>query len=338
MLSAIYKSFLSKTITIHLRFIAHMPLTHTKLRLIFLTLILLILSCGKTNELIQGLPINSDGDSLTSGSATSNYPRFLGRLLNVSIYNNGIGGQTAQQIAGRQGGLPLNITIENNKIDGGSKVNVIEITSEIAGETVPNWFLNSSSDAARMRGTVNGVACEIVRKGSQYIIRSLDKTSLVIQPRALFIPDDGRKQNNCIGIYWIGRNNINLKPSSDSTIYGVIEIAAKMVAYNKSGKYLVVGILNSIGEIKGTRGYNRAMLTNQKLEVIYGQHFVPMTPPTDEEMLAVNYRPTDEDRVYIANGVFPKGLRRDATHFNDTGNELIAKRIYKYFKANGYNK
>ena len=96
----------------------------TKTILIFL----FFLSCVKTEiDTSKKLPLNFIGDSLTAGTGASDnsntYPAILSKYLpNRVINNTAIGGQNAQQIASRQGGLPIFITLAGNSFAGSNAI------------------------------------------------------------------------------------------------------------------------------------------------------------------------------------------------------------------------
>ncbi|MDX3927128.1 MAG: hypothetical protein QHC90_15135 [Shinella sp.] len=82
------------------------------------------MSCNTvpTQRRRPGHPVVAWGDSLTAGSGASGpdtaYPAAASRLFDppLAVANRGIGGQPAETIAARQGGLPILVTVSGNQI------------------------------------------------------------------------------------------------------------------------------------------------------------------------------------------------------------------------------
>ena len=88
------------------------------------------------------------GDSLTAGSGSSDgqgYPRLAEQLFTTPrrVLNRGVGAQTSAQIAARQGGLPILLTLEGDIIPeaGGG---TIEHRSDFSDGTLQGWEPYSS--------------------------------------------------------------------------------------------------------------------------------------------------------------------------------------------------
>lgn len=309
-------------------------------KIIVIVIMLSSVSCVKTEiDPAKEININLYGDSLTEGAGGNglDYAYYLQELLNRKVNNKAIGGQIAQQIAARQGGLELYITINGNKFVGPLVQKILELKSELNGILVDNFFLSSpSNNPASISGSVNGIKCDIIYNGTEYSIIPRENITVDIPPGSQFIPNTVDDDDTYIGVYWVGRNNTNMQAEADGTANSVLEVISKMVRNTKSGRFVILGIINGLSEIKGTPGYNRITLTNEKLASLYGSHFVSMTPPTNEEMASVNFIPTTVDLEDIENGVFPRGLRFDSVHPNSMGYKIIANRVFDCFKQNSY--
>ena len=277
------------------------------------------------------------GDSLTIGAGgTVPYAKFVGDALpGRPIVTDGIVGQVASRIAVRQGGVPLKITIEGNKLNS---IQPIKITK------LSNLFLSTPSrneEYSRV-GTIQGVRSTIRRnssaaEGEMYTIAPTTVSMIDIPADSVFVLEDAAKLKTATQILWYGRNNIG-EPGAEAEIMSSLECS---IAYiTAPARYLVLGVLTEADENKGSDNYNLVTTINGKLAAKYGEQYVKMTPPTDAEMAAISYTPTPEDLTDLANLNFPRGMRADIKtddiHLNDKGYQIVANRVIERLKALKY--
>ena len=312
---------------------------------------LFFVGCIKTNITPNGneLTINCIGDNLTAGTGSDsiNYPQYLKLLLPYRVINNnGILGQTAEQIAARQGGLPIYVTLSGNAFAGLTGVPLTNLNSSILGNTVSNLFLSSplTNSTYTTNGTLAGIPCTITRSAvgsvpsssELYTIKPLASTNAFVEANTRFVPNDGKSESNCVSILWLGRNNVGLQIDSDSSLLGVNDLITDCIQYNKANKYLVLGILNAKTDSIGTATYDEIQITNTNSANMYPSNYVQMTPPTMDEMNAISYTPSATDLLDISKGIFPRGMRADNVNLNSMGYHIIANRVFQKLKALNY--
>ncbi len=319
------------------------------------------MGCVKTEiEPTEKLPINFIGDSLTEPIGTDptdlskrhpldfSYPSFLqSMLIGRKMTNIGLGSQNAEQIIARQGGIPVYLTVANNRLNGSNiEIPVDSITSIVGGVETKNNILSRPDNIERIiRGTINGIKCDLIRRarGSDtsyiefYYLKPITESKISIPPKSRFYPDQTYfRQDSCISVIWIGRNNELSTPSARNN---VLEIIKKAVEFNKYNKFVILGILK---DLNGYYGTPRALADDTMSELIkktYPNNFIDMVPPNSKEMEEINYIPSRRDSIDISNGVFPIGMRRDIIHMANqelTGNKIIANRVYKKLKELNY--
>ena len=276
------------------------------------------------------------GDSLTIGAGGSApYGKLVGAALQGRpVFSDGIVGQGAASIAVRQGGVPLKISVEGNKLDS---IKPLKLTK------LSNMFLSTPSRTEEYSriGTVLGVRSTIRRTsnaGAETYTITPDTVSMIDIPAdSLFLLEEATKLKSATQILWYGTNNIG-EPGAEAEILTALESSIAFIT--APARYLVLGVLIEADENKGTANYNQAMSINDKLAAKYGEAFVRMTPPTDAELTAISYTPTAEDRTDLANLNFPRGLRADIKtddiHLNDKGYQIIANRVVEKLKALKY--
>jgi hypothetical protein len=283
--------------------------------------------------------IDCKGDSLTQGTGGSgqNIATCLAAFYPHRIVNNhGIGGQTAQQIAARQGGLPVTLTIS-----GGSA----PAAFATAAVTPSTQFLSTPADNTTRyaSGIINGYPVTLSRSATggppstseAYTIMGAGNPSAVTPPAwAPFVPDEGWNSRDSIQVLWLGRNNVaDLSP--------VAALIAQCVSYIHDPKrYVVIGVLAALNETSGTSTGIAIASLNATLSTTYGSLYVASTPPTTAEMTAVGYTPTTQDNTDIANGVWPTGLRSDVTgtiiHLTGPGYMIFANRVKAVIDTQGW--
>lgn len=273
------------------------------------------------------------GDSLTVGSGGRPYATMLKDVLpdrNINYY--AISGQQAHQIAARQGGQPIQITVEGNAFAG---TEAVEITN------LSNKFLSTGSNQTTFvsKGKVAGVACEITRTVTSttdtppvhtetYTIKPLEASTVAIPEKSVFVTEESLVTKSDTQILWMGRNNT---PNFGS----LVEIIESCIHHlDKPARFAVIGVVNGLDEIPGTTNYEAIRNINEILANKYPDNFIPSTPPTEEEIKELNYVATEQDNQDIANGTIPKGMRYDNIHLNNRGYELIAHRVFLFLKKN----
>ena len=277
------------------------------------------------------------GDSLTIGAGgTAPYGNLVGAALaGRPVASDGIVGQVASRIAVRQGGTPLKITVEGNKLDSIKPIKITKLST---------MFLSTPSrnEEYSRKGTILGVRCTIrrtsnVAEGEMYTITPDTVSVIDIPPDSEFLLEDAAKLKTATQILWYGTNNVG-EVGAEAEIISALDSS---IAYiTTPARYVVLGVLTESDENKGTANYDQAVAINEKLATKYGKAYVKMTPPTDAEMKAISYTPTAEDLTDLANLNFPRGLRADINtdkiHLNDKGYLIIANRVIEKLKELKY--
>ncbi|MCF0061831.1 SGNH/GDSL hydrolase family protein [Dyadobacter chenwenxiniae] len=277
------------------------------------------------------------GDSLTIGAGgTKPYGSVVAAALDGRpVLSDGIVGQVASRIAVRQGGTPLTISIEGDKLNGIKPVKITKLS---------NQFLSTPTnyDEYSRTGSIGGVRCTIRRTanaelGENYTITPATVSVLDVPADSEFLLDDASRLKTATQILWYGRNNIG-KSDAEEQIIAALESS---IAYiTAPARYIVLGVLLAQSERKGTENYDQVKAINERLAAKYGKSFVEMTPPTDAELAEISYNPSSDDMTDLENLNFPRGLRADVAndeiHLNDKGYQIIANRVIAKIKELKY--
>ncbi|MDA6068977.1 hypothetical protein NJT12_05010 [Flavobacterium sp. AC] len=271
--------------------------------------------------------IHCFGDSLTAGAGANqtdfylSYPDHLkNSLYPRTIVNHGIGGQTIEEIACRQGARPIYLTIENNTFLGTSNSLITDISND---------FVQAPSTQDRyVTGIICGVPAIITRTvgTTHYVIRGFGGSIRNILPNSIFYPDSAYNAKHSIQVLWLGRNNV-----PDFSI--LLQTINNAILYmEKPRRVLVIGVLPALNEPMGTSRYTAITAVNSTLKNTYPNNYIESTPPTTEEMSFIRYSPSEDDIIDINKGVFPGGMRTDSIHLNGFGYNIMANRVAKMIK------
>jgi hypothetical protein len=274
------------------------------------------------------------GDSLTLGSGGTAYGYMVEKLFpGRPVVINAIGGQSAVQIATRQGSLPITVTVEGDAFNGANAIKVSKINTP---------FLSTEATMTKMerKGTIAGVKSTITRIGTAapnrtetYTITPDAASSVAIPADSVFVLEDAVKLKTATQAFWYGRNNVS-KPENVASISSCLESSINFLSDPK--RFLVLGVLTSSDEVKGTELYERIIAVNEQLAAKYTTHYVTMAPPTEAEMVNAKYVPTAKDKEEIGKGTFPSGMKFDNFHLNTIGYQIVADRVSAKLKELKY--
>lgn len=279
--------------------------------------------------------IDCIGDSLTEGAGATSGLTYVQQLSNYLgntrfVKNQGIGGQTKEQIAARQGALPINITVTGNAFNGTNSVNITNISIQ---------FLSTPAqqNTTYMSGFVNGVACVITRTATvsteTYTIQASNSSTQAIPANSTFYPDVAWNSRENIQIWWWGRNNVVGNTLSDLPV--LYDNAITNLLHPR--RFLILGILNAQNEGIGTTNYNNITAVNNLIKTAYPNNYIEVLPPSPSELTEINYTLTGTDAADIANNKFPASMFFDNIHLNSFGYKIIALRVYKKLKELNWN-
>ena len=266
------------------------------------------------------------GDSLTAGSGASvsgGYVTVLRDTYGLNVNNYGVGGETPNEIAARQGGMPMivngfTIPTTTTSVDVGTITN-IDGTSLVPVHQ--HGVDGRSINPCYIAGVKGSLAYDT--SNSIYTFTRAEEGNKVVIDRPTFIKTDAMINNrNNIMIIWMGTNGYST--NADYTI----RIVKQMIAYNKLKEFIILSpptgkdATQSDAEAKYLEEFGSRYINIRRYLVEYGL--------SDNGLTA-----TDDDKSQIKLGYTPTQLRIDATHYNQYGYNSIAKAIYNRLRDLG---
>ena len=272
----------------------------------------------EVDELIDAGTATTDiafwGDSLTAGAGGSGttYPAVCAALLGKRYANCGIGGETEQTIAARQGGNSL-------MIPAGSVNGQYSFAQMLDGSGKQVLPLRQGGANMVNPVMINGQGCTLSLENETYTISGYNGTLLFDAP-ALF---NGHKIIGDITVIWVGTNGLG----SNSVEERISYIRSMLTRAGK--KYVIMGI--SVGNDS-----NRAA-DDEAMRLAFGNHFFPTRKMLVNNGLdVVGLTPTEQDAADIASGTVPTSLRSDGTHLNANGYTAVGRMLAGFIVGLGY--
>jgi lysophospholipase L1-like esterase len=256
------------------------------------------------------------GDSLTAGTGGNGvrYSDVLSKSLNLKVLNYGVGGESASQIAYRQGAETIYLT----PVTIPSDVTPVEVS--IVNKSGEDAKLLRQGDAGInpcIIGSVEGKLLYDAQSKKVYFTR-LKSGNLVSfkENTQIFTDAMKNKSDNEILIIYSGTNN-----PDGTAISKVIEIQKKMIEYANTDNYVIVGLTSkyAVPDIENV---------NIALKKEYGNKFLDFRKYLLENGLnEAGLTATSQDLEDIKNGEIPTSLRSDKVHGNEYYYTMLGKQL-----------
>ena len=271
---------------------------------------------------------------------------MLATLTGGTVYNMGIGGETATTIAARQGVLDI-VTTEDFVIPAEGEVEIMFGGSN-GGSVAPRNTNLAGWNPCEIAGVKGTLSATVVKgaNGSQNVAyatftRSEKGTPIKVKAGER-IAVEAQDMMGDINIIFSGTNggwsdtNVSAYASMSSAdkaseIKSLIDLLEKQTKKSKNpDKYIVLGL--TIGQKAAWQDLTDAMSER------FGDNFIDLRAELSKEevLTEAGITPTSEDLTAIANGQVPPSLLTDGTHFIDAGYKKIAELVYDKLKELGY--
>ena len=238
--------------------------------------------------------------------------------LKKPVVNYGVGGESAQAMARRQGGIAFYaepMTIPADKTP------------------VPVTFVDDTGDDMDLGYFGDGISNEFIIAGVEGKVSYIDGEAMFTRNAAgdkvevtnrtrVITPGMQDRRDNDILVIWGGSNNHYSADETDELI-GIIE---DMIAYAGTEEYIVIGLTSKayMSEVDGI---------NANLEAHFGDKLVDVREylMTEQCLIDNGITPTQADYDNLAIGEIPASLLADDVHgtelFYDIVSRMVAERI-----------
>ena len=260
------------------------------------------------------------GDSLTAGAGGDNttYPSVCAAELGLTVKNCGVGGESGNTIAARQGGN--NVVIPAGAING-----TYSTLTDIYGTNIAPLLQGSGSNSGN-KLYINGEECTLSYSNEVYTISGYTGASSLVPLLGRFAGSDFHGR---IVTIWCGANGARI--GSDTSVNARIAIIDSMIRHIGHDHFVVFANWTSTGTETDFADDDAAMLAH------YGNKFFPVRKMlVDYGLTLMGITPTTQDETDIANGRIPTSLRSDSVHLNADGYTAVGKFLADKIRSLGY--
>lgn len=254
------------------------------------------------------------------GHSFINNGAFLNRLralTGLPTYNFGLSGQTSDAIAARQGGDPAHYAPVGGTIPASGAVTLtpavpgpcrslaapVALKCNLAG--VDGTFTWDGTSAVFTRETAgDAVPVSVQVPLFVYPITTVNVSGSIASGTQFDLHDE------CINIFWIGRNNL-----SETDL--IMQNLVSMVEYVKpiGEKIAILAEFNSSSEPTGSTGYNQMMELNSRYQDKYPDLYCGINGVDVRQNFINNANPNSPDDMSdVEAGLTPRSLRYDSLH------------------------
>lgn len=243
--------------------------------------------------------------------------RRIYQLTGLPTYNFGLPGQTSDAIAARQGGAPAYYAPVGGSIPASGAVTLtpsvpgpcrslaspVALKCNLAG--VDGTFTWDGTSAVFTRETA-GDAVPVSVQAPLFVY----PITTVNVPGSIALGTQFDLHDECINIFWIGRNNL-----SETDL--IMQNMVAMVEYVKNigQKIVILAEFNSATEPTGSSGFNQMTELNRRYKEKYPDFYCEINGVDVLQNFINNANPASPDDMSdVAAGLTPRSLRYDNLH------------------------
>lgn len=282
------------------------------------------------------------GDSLTSG--TGGGPGGYVSALQANLtdgrttFNGGRGGETAQEIAIRQGGQSLTLSAVGGTIPISGPIGVTY--SENIG-----WSSNVTWSSVGTLAGIPGTISRAIGSTTLTFTRTTNGTTATPATNLPWASTPGQQNRGFVQILWAGRNDLGDTTTNSLVLRNRVTAATQaMVNYlsDPAKPYLVLSVLNRTVESSASTGstliaYNNVINGNADLAAAHGAHYLDVRTYLVQNGLAdAGITPTAADSTAMATNTLPPSLTSDGLHLNAAGYAVVEKIVEAKLKQLRY--
>lgn len=260
------------------------------------------------------------GDSMTQGvgsTSPNTYCEILASLTGLPVYNGGVGGQTSTQIAARQGGKPLIVSVAGQVIPGTG--------AAVAVNTISISPLNQNAQPQNLTGTIGGAAVKLVRTNGSSSTDVFTLQQSTATGTDLNCPDgstllvDTFGRDSWVTVIYSGYNGGSILADTQA-------MASFLKSLNK--RFLVLSLPSGATpyDTSDTKGYNNS------LAAAFPNNFADL-----RSYLVAQYDPSiPQDVIDHGNNIVPSSIVSSQPHLNAKGQLAQATFVYNQLKTRGW--
>lgn len=289
------------------------------------------------------------------GHSFINNGAFLNRmrvLTGLDTYNFGLSGQTSDAIAARQGGAPANYAPVGGSIPASGAVTLTPALPGPCRSLAAPVALKCNLAGVDGTFTWDGTNATFTRLASGSAVTVSSPVALFVYPittvnvfNSIASGTQFDLHNECINLFWIGRNNLSEKDLIISNLKSMVEYVK-----NIGQKIVILSEFNSATEPTGSAGYLQMQAINSAYKELYPDFYCEIGG-VDVRQNFINYAnpASANDMADVAAGLTPRSLRYDNLHPSqtiatsldpayalDAGANVNANFVYQFILSKGW--
>lgn len=260
---------------------------------------------NRQGKALLGATFWGDSMDMDFGGLGTSVPSVVNSLVPVPVTGRGVSGQSITEIALRQGGLNLFVTVAGGQIPASGSVAVTVLPSE-------TWRTGS---AWSFTGYLCGVLGTLAKDAADVWTFTRTAAGTAVAAPAESLWQSSQRTGAMMGqLLRGGRNSPNLDVFTRDLRAMVTRARAVRAPL------IVRPVYNKSDEPAGSSGYNLIMSMNAAAQEIAGSDFVDTRGWLIRNGLAeMGITPTAQDLTDIGNDQIPSSLMHDTTHLNVPG-------------------
>ena len=263
------------------------------------------------------------GDSLTAGGAyqvNNPYPLMMENMLEDSyqVINCGVGGETVQTIAARQGCMPVIVNSDFILPSTIQPVNLGKLYNIDGFEIKP---LRQGEGNSVNNVNVDGMDCYLRRNGEEYTIERVTEGEQRTIKKGSVIAFKGSQFRDAHAVVlWFGTNG------EWESVDELVAAYKQFIRYSNTNNYVIIGLHYS--------GFSdRFEELEYRFTKEFGLNYINWRKYGVEHGLEdAGIEPTSQDIEDVNDGLFPSSLRVDNVHLTEKAYELLTKLIMDRMK------
>jgi hypothetical protein len=280
------------------------------------------------------------GDSLTegwprppfNGDKSDSWPGVFQANWGGTVYNGGATGETADEIAIRQGGYVALLSVEGGSIpaSGGVKVTTSQVFT---------WYVSRVWSCAGTLNGVPGVLSRPINSTELTFTRTAAGSAVAVTANTPFVSTPGEQQKAAIQVLFAGRNDIGYTSVAGPVVDRVVlaHIAMAKRAGPDRRRFVTVGTTTATNEPRGSAGHTDVTKINDTLARLYPQNYYDLRAYLVNRCIYdQGITPTSADLTAMANDTVPPSIMFDSIHYTPATAALVAAQIKAYCVTKGW--
>ena len=296
---------------------------------------LLVMSCSEQAKIGQ---ISGWGDSMLKGAGgEKSVLEIISDELDIPHNNFAVGGLKSNSIGVLQGGIPLLVTVEDNKIRASGNTPIIYYNIgplNFQGKQDRVGFLREN------KGTFKRIQDSDDKKiTSGYVFEAENLSeNMAVNDTLRFYFEDAMQHKNDWTIIWAGRND----SKAGDAIFKTRDNIQAMLDYmgdDAREHCLILSVCNGIADKEGagSSAYKNISRLNNLLRETFKEQFVDVRDyMVNQAIYDMDIELTEEDKSDMGKDAIPRRFLYDHVHFNTLGYEAAGKYLSKIIIERGW--